>query len=289
MLIKLQSIRKLFDRVTTTLDEDAMKIVRKACSVISAIWFVMPIFSLVCTIYIFCFAPTWKYYESSPVSSQLPWNVNVFIFVHSWFNPFYLYFSNNITAIYAAFLFGANKAEQLFFARVQDLRKTHTTSEYKTFITQLHELVSRKTEFDSVMSILPMLVLSYIFTSASGYFLYMKESYSKLGDYFAGDALVCSVNLAAIIILVFMVDHYNCKTRANVLDAKFYLATVDPTDYSYKFTLINELDHLAKFEYTLWSMAKLNREFILSYLSSLITFTVLFYQLASDNTKAGQR
>ncbi|KAI1304990.1 hypothetical protein HDE_01622 [Halotydeus destructor] len=285
-LMKRISIRKLFDCVATTLDQDASARVRKACMIISAIWFIMPVLGLVCAVFIFYFVPTWKYNESMPTLSQLSWDVNVFIFVHTWFNPFYMYFSNNITAVYAAFLFGVNNGEQLFFARIQGPNKPRIGPDYKTFLIQLHKLVLCKTEFDSVMSILPMLALSYIFTGTAGYVLYMRsKAFSEYGDSFLGEVFLCLVNLAAILILVFMIEHYNCKTRSSVRIAKFYLATQDSCEHNYKFLLINELDQLAKFEYTLWSMAKLNKQSILTFSSSLITFTVLFSQLAFDSSK----
>ena len=51
--------------------------------------------------------------------------------------------------------------------------------------------------------------------------------------------------------------------------------------------LARELEANATFQFTVWSMFDMNRRFALSFLSSLITFTVLFVQIASSGRQGG--
>ena len=49
--------------------------------------------------------------------------------------------------------------------------------------------------------------------------------------------------------------------------------------------LVAELKESSEFSFTVWSMFDINRRFVLSLLSSLITFTVLFIQIANGIRK----
>ncbi|KAI1288433.1 hypothetical protein HDE_09371 [Halotydeus destructor] len=195
---------------------------------------------------------------------------------------FFKFYTNNILAVYTAFLIGSNQGQQLFIKRLIRKSVSRQSTEYKTLLNHLQQLKYCKTQFDSVMSIFPMLVMSYMFVGITCYVLLMRSlSRQDFMESLFSDGIGFGVNFASIIILVFVVEYYNMKTRSYAAMATTYLTNIDVSESNYKFALINELDQMANFEYTIWSMTKLNRAFILSFSSSLITFAVMIVQLTT--------
>ncbi|KAI1304995.1 hypothetical protein HDE_01627 [Halotydeus destructor] len=126
-----------------------------------------------------------------------------------------------------------------------------------------------------------MLALSYLFAGAAGHVLMLRKmSSQELIDFILDDGVFYMINAISILVLIFVIEHYKKKTRNNATIAKLHLSSRDASESHYKFALIHELEQMSHFEYTVWSLAKLNKEFILGFSSSLLTFTVMLVQLA---------
>ncbi|KAI1304994.1 hypothetical protein HDE_01626 [Halotydeus destructor] len=195
--------------------------------------------------------------------------------------PFYICYGMTILAIYAAFLTGLHSGEQLFFSRLFRSISSRKDTKYQMLLIWLQRLTDCKKQFDSVMSIFPMCILANSFLGAAGYILIMRSmSGPQLWAFITEEVLDYVANIASGIALVILIEYFNSKSRAIADLAISYLTAVDSSESNYKFALISELERMSNFEYTLWSMTKLNRAFVLGFASSLITFTVMLVQIA---------
>jgi len=87
-------------------------------------------------------------------------------------------------------------------------------------------------------------------------------------------------SMLAHIFLICFVDHCNNQVRKEIT---LLTRTMTSTDYIEWLPVIQQLENEKKFEYTVCNLFALNKAIALSFISSLITFTVMFHQLFTSS------
>ncbi|KAI1304988.1 hypothetical protein HDE_01628 [Halotydeus destructor] len=219
----------------------------------------------------------YSYFEAPPL-----WEKSLIFVLYGFYLPVCGLSIVTTVAIYVAFIYSFHKGEHLFLSELNGLKQVQSTWKYRQLWAEVQKLNSCRTEFDSVMSVFPMFTLAYLFMGTAGNFVTLRDmSYIEKIEFFLDDGILYTANVASILVLVVVIEYYKMKTQKHVAMTKLTLTLVDTGESMYKFALIKEIEALSAFEYTIWSMCKLNREFILGYSSSLLTFTVMLVQLAT--------
>ena len=146
--------------------------------------------------------------------------------------------------------------------------------------TQLRKLYTFKNFVQDRFSILPVLWFFKEFVFLLGSVLTQQQFWSKHNPLFfwSMNVMPSLYSLLAHIFLVCYVDH--CKQD---VDAQIDRLTesLSSQDYDKWQTIINELDRAKGFNFTASNLFDINKRTGLSFISSLITLTVLFEQLLS--------
>ena len=167
--------------------------------------------------------------------------------------------------------------EKQFLQRIEKLSKSLTPGNVST---QLRKLYAFKNFVQDRFSILPVLWFFKEFVFCLGSVLTQQQFWSKHNPTFSWlmNVMPSLYSLLAHIFLVCYVDH--CKQD---VDAQIDRLTQSLTsqDYDKWQTIISELDMAKGFHFTASNLFDINKRTGLSFISSLITLTVLFEQLLS--------
>ena len=156
-----------------------------------------------------------------------------------------------------------------------------------SILRQRNGITSLKREFESLLSIVPFAMLGNMFITIPGGILSITSSTKpqNISDWLEY-ALFHGLVLFLIYQLVLTVSRLQEKVRDTTSELILCIqekSIKDPQTRGYQ-SLIDGLIMDQQFVFTGWYLFPINRTIILSFVSSIITFSVLLIQLASNST-----
>lgn len=145
------------------------------------------------------------------------------------------------------------------------------------------DLNKLKRRFESVMNLFPFIWFTIMFFACAGY-MWVARNISKMQTTLHGLIFEISVyftmvfsNVITVAILSILREK-SCEEVTQLADSLIRIRSPD----SDAALLIDELQNRCYVPLTGWSMFELDRKFIVSYLSGLLTFAILFIQLTES-------
>lgn len=193
------------------------------------------------------------------------------------------------TVIYTFFVYLIYKTDESFYKRFRSQcpeKMFSPSSLYKLRI----EIEDMRLEFSSIFSIFPFLWFSYLFFSFSGIIIITMSSTSNVSQHWTSvisEWIMFSLFVTCVVTAVLYSDHLNTKARGMARDFANHLVLQDDGDLRGSELLAKQqrISELSNYSMNLnaWSMFSLNRGLLLSFTGSLISFSVLFAGLTSEN------
>lgn len=135
-------------------------------------------------------------------------------------------------------------------------------------IIRLHE------SFESAFSIFPFLTISNLFFSLSQkIYLIRNEPDNAFSKWVALDAIIKIINSLCVILLT---NHFTNKLKQTAHEICEKIESNNQLELFDKFVLISKINHCLNLPITAWRMFNIDSSLILSFLSSTVTFTILF-------------
>ena len=153
----------------------------------------------------------------------------------------------------------------------------------KKQLMNLKSVMARKERFESDMNLWPLLWFGYFLTTCAGYIVGLGDQLYEL-TYVVLLIIVAIVMTAIEFFTVIKIDQSMSSEQS--LGQKL-IDTIETNRYEPltidHLTLINEIRRLVKFDITGCQLFSLNKPFLLSFSSGLVTFSVLFIQITSGS------
>ena len=150
-------------------------------------------------------------------------------------------------------------------------------SDAKNIHTRLTSTLNHLEKFDEIFSFLPFLWLTFNFTHAVVITIFYILAEFKTANYY----LFFGINNLAVIALVIYMTHSQCRRLSVILvnDIQHRIVTDNTGQASYPLlanSIVSLTQSISSFHMTAYSFFTLEKSIILSFLSNVTTFTVMF-------------
>lgn len=161
--------------------------------------------------------------------------------------------------------------------------------EIQNVIVELEQIMAYKQEFENLFNIIPCLQFGILFVTVPGVTVTLYNDSIRGLPYVGQEILVyIAIHSCIFVFLLLIVDRVD-KARREVSQTTALLIHYIHSRHSYDLytsgfkSLIDELRINEAFKFTGWNMFTIDKSILLSFLSAIITFSVLLIQLASGN------
>ena len=156
----------------------------------------------------------------------------------------------------------------------------------KVLYRQLHKMLSLKEYFMKCVSFLPFFLYFYIFIE-SVYCVVMLLAFMDNSSDSDGDRLTTIllnlrniVTVSHSVLLTLYTDYLSCQSRSQLKKMEYQINTKH--DHLLERKVMKMIEASKKYEYRVADLFVINKELLLSFFSSFVTFTVLFVQLITE-------
>lgn len=172
-----------------------------------------------------------------------------------------------LIAFYIMFRAKKNLLEKINVHFIRRKSLTSVIYEITDTINNIHN------QFESTMSIFPFLTISYLFFAVSQVFYYSKNISGGVEvEVISWLIINISTKMLSALTLLLIIDYFNSKLQNIAHEACIEIRV----DYNHRLDLINLTKQCTDKSVTGWRMFNLDLPLILSFLSSNVTFTILF-------------
>lgn len=216
----------------------------------------------------------------------LPWNdskfyidyLRIYISLHSW--------SLIVYSIFLVLLKVIQRTERNRLVRMtKELTAwTDPTSVYQT----LKEIVKIKIEFCRIMSFLPCLYFLYIFYLSVFSIVREQNSWTHPSKDKLGEQIFSKLNLCHFILVLLQMIYLSFFVTNLGKESIELTETLESTiiltpgiDRKEWFFVFDQIKESKSYEYQAWDFFSINKQILISFVASLVSFTVLFVQLLS--------
>ena len=178
-----------------------------------------------------------------------------------------------------------------YFDRLESIvRSSAMTLKSKDLVLQHKQNARFKQRVMQAFSFIPCLWFTFLFLSISVMYDELRSFFRKPESAWTDDFFQF-LRITDLVYTIFIVVHVieTCESTANNMRDRTddLIETITRTDRTMELqSFVSELNAGKTFQFTVCSMFDINRRLGLSFLSSLITFTVLFNQIASEWTSS---
>lgn len=183
-------------------------------------------------------------------------------------------------ALYVHLLHCLQQVELNFYdSLINDEFLKYNSMQMLTIINERRYLThSVKSKFNGTLNVLPFTWFTYLFCSASGFIKTFGEPDQQGFEWFYIAQGVYFFSLISYLVGIMVSDLMNAKitVKSEQLISKIINSAPNPN----RNLLIRELKCDCGLQLNSWDMMPLNKGFLLSFLSALVTFSVLFIELS---------
>ena len=179
--------------------------------------------------------------------------------------------------IYNLTLISFNHVHENFINRCVSLQLSKSNVDALKFEWQF--IVNLRKRFDDILSPLPFIWYSEMFLKASLYLIETQRSRFEFTFYITLFWIWFFEEIAMTLMTIVSIDYVNQKMSA--MNQKLVIRCIKSRNPGLD-SLRCEMKDDLKMTITGWKMFKIDRRIVLSYLSALVTFSVLFMQLSSN-------
>jgi hypothetical protein len=161
---------------------------------------------------------------------------------------------------------------------------TDPTSVYQT----LKEIVKIKIEFCRIMSFLPCLYFLYIFYLSVFSIVREQNSWTHPSKDKLGEQIFSKLNLCHFILVLLQMIYLSFFVTNLGKESIELTETLESTiiltpgiDRKEWFFVFDQIKESKSYEYQAWDFFSINKQILISFVASLVSFTVLFVQLLS--------
>ncbi|KAI1292877.1 hypothetical protein HDE_06728 [Halotydeus destructor] len=173
--------------------------------------------------------------------------------------------------MYFCYMYG-----ELMISSVRDTSKT--TLSLSELEMALHRVTSLIKYFGDKMSVVAAIKFAYTFATSLAFFVDYYSSWMKTRSLFVAVTIYDMVfNLLCLIVLCAVIDHQNRSIMAEYRHQ--YKIILGREGVSLRAEYVQSRKEQYELTFSACGMFDLNKKCLLSYISSLITFTILFMQL----------
>ena len=157
----------------------------------------------------------------------------------------------------------------------------------KVLYKQLHKILSLKEYFMKCLTFLPLFLYGYIFVESVFCIVMLHwsmDSPSESKDKRLSTILVNTRNIVVItqdVLLILYIDHLSCQSRSQLKKMEYQINTKH--DHLLERKVMKMIEASKRYEYRAADLFVINKEMLLSFFSSFVTFTVLFVQLINQS------
>ena len=166
-----------------------------------------------------------------------------------------------------------------------------TDSNGNTIILQIRMFISLKDYFMKSLSILPCLSLIYVFFRAVSAILWLRDVYTFPPKHYLMDynlqKTLCLINLVLLVFIIVQVIVMSVLTSDQCLESQetlesFKVSVIQTLDLKSQFSVVMDtISEAQRYEFLAWNLFYINKQLLLSFFSSFVTFTMLFVQLTN--------
>ena len=223
-----------------------------------------------------------KYDRILKLKSMLGLPENIFVNLSGWIyffiDCFYQEWSVICAFTYILFLYLHHKARMNILSRFSSHRELNNSD----LLLTLSQMNNLHTAFETLFSPLPFLSFSQEFLTLTQYTIYYSLNPVETPDQF----ILVGVKYIRILIhtffvfsIIYFIVRFNLQLESLVQDISSNVNHNPSFDSLTKMLLIDKVQKMSKQKFTAWNMFDIEKGVILSFLSSLITFNVLFVQI----------
>lgn len=179
----------------------------------------------------------------------------------------------------------------LFRAKCSQLRMIHYSINSRDIgnilFSATNRIIDMHKQFESTMSIFPFLSISYLFFNVSQFYYYVGKAISSDHGHFLELWLSIFVifRFLSFLVLVGIIDKYQNKLIDYSWDICKQINVNEDIGSTQRFSMTYLINTSATMPVTGWGMFTIDLSLILSFFSSLVTFTILFLD---DHNNGGQ-
>ena len=170
----------------------------------------------------------------------------------------------------------------IFYILYAAKRHLLTTIDFKakrsSFTQSIHQVADRIIDihamFESTMSIFPFLTISLLFCAVSQSVYFIRQSSNSAVSTWL--TLTLGFRILSALSTVFITNHLNSKLKDGAREVCRKINAIESIDSVKRSVLIQMTKNCFDAPITAWGMFDIDLPLILSFLSSLITFTILF-------------
>lgn len=156
-------------------------------------------------------------------------------------------------------------------------------------IAELKRMSAVREEFERLLNFIPFILFAVLFVSIPDAVINIVRHADASTIYSIVALCQVAMSQLSIILVVFIVAYFACKSKeemdvaaAEVIDALQDRHYKDVETIAYQ-SLIRALEKYQNFSFTGWTLFSIDRQLILTFLSSVVSFSVLLIQLQSSS------
>lgn len=193
--------------------------------------------------------------------------------------------------VYLFYVYLLHKVDECFYLTICSNYHSMASS-YVTLLKVKKSVQKRHEDFEECFDILPFFWFAILFFLSSGFVLISIQSVGPQTEiYVLISEWLRFLSFTTLFFGVVLVADYFCrKSQAMANDFIQVIAPDNDLDKKgtelSKFMLMNELETRSSFVLTAWNFFNLDRSLILAFSGAIISFSVLFAQIAAEHVKA---
>lgn len=212
-----------------------------------------------------------KYHIDQPALLPQPLKVFLFLFrdlCTALVNSFDLL----IILLYILFVKILSSIQRQFLSQL-NATKLYTESAYREW----HAICAAKAELESLLSLSPLVVFMKAFSVITAYLIYFDNTTFQLNMKFALSVMYCVVANTFVLVTLLVVDNASSASGVILHEIQRNLG-LKRTDAQK--SLLDDIEKNYSFNLSAYGLFKLNKTTIVSYISAIFSFAILFMQLA---------